>query len=65
MRNLRGVVHQNIQNADWMDAATKQSAMLKLSKMGEKIGYPTYISNETKLMEDAQGVGREREKERV
>ncbi len=54
--NLRHVMKQNLENLPWMDADTRQTALAKLDKMSEKIGYPSYTYNETKITEDYTGV---------
>ena len=56
VHNLRDIMKINIQHVAWMDARTRNAALLKLSRMGQKIGYPDYIHNESKVMEDYQGV---------
>ena len=38
--NLRAVMQDRIQKADWMSGATKQQALTKLSSFNQKIGYP-------------------------
>ncbi len=56
VNNLRHIMKQNLENLTWMDAGTRQTALTKLGKMGEKIGYPNYTYNETKITEDYVGV---------
>jgi putative endopeptidase len=40
IENLRTVMGERIQKAEWMSPATKQQAMVKLSALNRKIGYP-------------------------
>ncbi len=54
--NLRVATLHILDLVDWMDAGTRKEAMLKLSEMREKIGYPHYIYNETKILKDYKGV---------
>lgn len=54
--NLRHSMREQIRSAEWMDQETRRSALGKLSRMYQKIGYPEYINNETKLLEDFEGV---------
>lgn len=41
VENLRKALRQNIDNLDWMGAATKEEAYKKLESFRPKIGYPT------------------------
>ncbi|HEY0241410.1 MAG TPA: M13 family metallopeptidase [Gemmatimonadaceae bacterium] len=38
--NLRAVMQERIQKAEWMSSTTKQQALTKLSSFNQKIGYP-------------------------
>jgi putative endopeptidase len=38
--NLRSVMQERIQKSEWMNSATKQQALTKLSSFNQKIGYP-------------------------
>lgn len=53
---LRAAMKANVEEVSWMDARTRSAALLKLSRMGQKIGYPDYIHNETRIMQDYGGV---------
>lgn len=49
--NIRTAMKEQLIKAEWMDDETRAHALLKLSRMSQKIGYPDYISNETKILE--------------
>ena len=38
--NLRAVMQERIQKAEWMSSTTKEQALVKLSSFNQKIGYP-------------------------
>jgi putative endopeptidase len=40
IENLRAVMRERITRADWMSDATRQQALVKLSTLNRKIGYP-------------------------
>jgi putative endopeptidase len=40
IENLRSVMRDRINGAEWMSAATKQQALVKLTALNKKIGYP-------------------------
>jgi putative endopeptidase len=40
IENLRAVMRERITKADWMSDATKQQALVKLTSLNRKIGYP-------------------------
>lgn len=40
IENLRTIMGERIQKAEWMSPATKQQAMVKLTALNKKIGYP-------------------------
>lgn len=40
IENLRGSMRERIVKADWMNDATRQQALTKLSTLNQKIGYP-------------------------
>lgn len=54
--NLRHAMREQIRMADWMDQETRRQALTKLSRMIQKVGYPDYVNNETKILEDFEGV---------
>lgn len=54
--NLRRAMTENLVNVAWMDEPTKKHALAKLNRMRQKIGYPDYINNITKIMHDFRGV---------
>lgn len=53
---LKEAMKKTIQEAVWMDEETKKLGHEKLRKIAKKIAYPDYIFNETKILEDFQGV---------
>ncbi|XP_042144275.1 neprilysin-1-like [Ixodes scapularis] len=49
VRVLKSTFVEMLENNTWMDNSTRKEAMEKLQKMGAKIGYPSWILNETYL----------------
>ncbi|XP_040074084.1 neprilysin-4-like [Ixodes scapularis] len=53
MDKLVGVLHsafgEMLENNTWMDNSTRKEAMQKLQKMAAKIGYPSWMLNDTHL----------------
>ena len=50
--NLKAALHDRIQEIDWMSAPTKEQALLKLSKLTVKVGYPDKWRDYSKLSID-------------
>lgn len=42
---------ENLNNLQWIDEPSRIEAKKKLKKITEKVGYPTFINNKTKLNE--------------
>ncbi|CAF1138593.1 unnamed protein product [Rotaria sordida] len=51
VKNIRISFEENLNNLQWIDEQSKIEAKKKLEKMNEKIGYPEFIKNQTKLNE--------------
>ncbi len=49
VHDIEGAMHQDIQNLDWMSAATKARAEEKLRAIADKIGYPDHWRDYSKL----------------
>jgi len=47
IENLRSVMRDRINNAEWMSPATKQQALVKLTALNKKIGYPDVCEDYT------------------
>ncbi len=42
---------ENLNKLEWIDEQSKNEAKEKLKKITEKVGYPDFINNKTKLNE--------------
>jgi membrane metallo-endopeptidase-like protein 1 len=49
--NIRRMFDENLNKLDWIDEQSKNEAKKKLEKISEKVGYPDFINNKTKLNE--------------
>lgn len=49
--NIRQMFDENLNQLDWIDDVSRVEAKKKLKKMTEKVGYPDFINNRTKLNE--------------
>ena len=49
VKNLIDAFKERLENNEWMDAATREQALLKLSTFEPKIGYPTKYTDYTTL----------------
>ena len=49
--NIRETFDKNLDQIVWIDEQSKSEAKKKLKKMTEKVGYPDFINNRTKLNE--------------
>ena len=49
IRNIRQMFEENLNQLEWIDEQSKIEAKKKLKKITEKIGYPDFINNKTKL----------------
>ncbi|CAF3149631.1 unnamed protein product [Rotaria sp. Silwood2] len=55
VKNIRVSFEENLNNLQWIDEQSKNEAKKKLEKINEKIGYPDFIKNQTKLNERYAG----------
>ncbi|XP_075730685.1 membrane metallo-endopeptidase-like 1 isoform X2 [Rhipicephalus microplus] len=51
VKRIAAVFNKTIRESEWMDNDTKAAAEFKLSKMGVRIGYPSWLLNVTYLEE--------------
>jgi endothelin-converting enzyme len=49
--NIRQMFDENLNTLEWIDEQSKIEAKKKLRKITEKVGYPDFINNKTKLNE--------------
>ncbi|CAF1567199.1 unnamed protein product [Adineta steineri] len=49
--NIRQMFDENLNRIQWIDDPSKNEAKQKLKKIAEKVGYPDFINNKTKLNE--------------
>lgn len=56
VHHLLQSMKQTIREASWMDDETKIRGQEKLEKIAKKIAYPDYIFNETRILQDFNGV---------
>jgi predicted metalloendopeptidase len=49
--NIRQMFDENLNTLDWIDDQSRTEAKKKLNKITEKVGYPDFINNKTKLNE--------------
>ncbi len=49
--NIRQMFDENLNKLEWIDEQSKIEAQKKLKKITEKVGYPNFINNKTKLNE--------------
>uniref|UniRef100_A0A1I7XAS8 Neprilysin n=1 Tax=Heterorhabditis bacteriophora TaxID=37862 RepID=A0A1I7XAS8_HETBA len=54
--DLKHSMEQTLLNADWIDEATREVALRKLERMGQKIGFPDYLLNETTVLAPYAGI---------
>jgi predicted metalloendopeptidase len=48
---IRQMFDENLNKLEWIDEQSKIEAQKKLKKITEKVGYPNFINNKTKLNE--------------
>ena len=51
IKNIRQMFDENLNQLEWIDEHSKLEAKKKLDKITEKVGYPDFINNRTKLNE--------------
>jgi hypothetical protein len=56
--NIRQMFAENLNQMHWIDEASKAEAEKKLKKISEKVGYPDFINNKTKLNERSVAICR-------
>ena len=49
--NIREMFDENLNKLEWIDDQSKTEAQKKLKKITEKVGFPNFINNKTKLNE--------------
>lgn len=54
--NIRETFEGNLNKLSWIDDTTKTEAKKKLNRMYQKIGYPDWIKNQTRLEERSVGI---------
>jgi predicted metalloendopeptidase len=47
--NIRQMFNESLNKLEWIDDQSRTEAKKKLSKITEKVGYPDFINNKTKL----------------
>jgi len=52
--DIKAAMKARIERLDWMSPATKEKALIKMSKFGVKIGYPTQWRDYSRLIVDPQ-----------
>ncbi|CAF4685126.1 unnamed protein product [Rotaria sp. Silwood1] len=55
VKNIRISFEENLNNLQWIDQQSKNDAKKKLEKINQKIGYPDFIKDQTKLNEHYAG----------
>lgn len=56
IHDIREAFNELLEENDWMDTETRQVAEDKANGMTERIGYPEYITNDTRLEEEYSNV---------
>ena len=51
VKNIRTSFEENLNSLQWIDKQSKNEAKKKLEKINQKIGYPDFIKDQTKLNE--------------
>lgn len=54
--DLKKAMEATLLDADWIDEATREAALVKLNSMGHKIGFPDSLLNETAVLSPYAGV---------
>lgn len=49
--NVRKIFAENLDKVQWIDEKSKLEARTKLNKITQKVGYPDFLNNKTKLNE--------------
>ena len=56
IHDIREAFNELLEENDWMDMETRSVAEDKANGMTERIGYPEYITNDTRLEEEYRDV---------
>ena len=56
IHDIREAFNDLLEENEWMDTETRHVAEDKANSMTERIGYPEYITNDTRLQEEYQNV---------
>ena len=56
IHDIREAFNELLEENEWMDTETRHVAEDKANSMTERIGYPEYITNDTRLQEEYQNV---------
>ncbi len=56
IHDIREAFNELLEENDWMDGETRQVAEDKANGMTERIGYPEYITNSTRLEDEYANV---------
>ena len=56
IHDIREAFNDLLEENEWMDTETRHVAEDKANSMTERIGYPEYITNDTRLEEEYQNV---------
>lgn len=54
--SLLKAMNTTLETTTWMDNETRNRAIIKLDAMGQKIGFPDDVYNETKILMPFEGV---------
>lgn len=49
-------MERKLRNTEWMDDSTIDRALEKLAEMDHRIAYPSFIYNDSKIMEEFKNV---------
>ena len=58
IHSIRAAFNELLEENEWMDIETRLVAKDKANSMNERIGYPEYITNRTRLEEEYRDVSR-------
>ena len=56
IHEIREAFNDLLEDNEWMDRETRKVAKDKANSMNERIGYPEYITNQTRLEEEYKNV---------
>ena len=58
IHDIREAFNELLEHNEWMDDETRAVAKDKANSMNERIGYPEYITNRTRLEDDYSKVSK-------